>query len=143
MTLRYTFVSARTSRLALIRLLRLNQRVRHFSTILSWCADSGFTFLLATISPPSCGTVAVSTPLAKSFSNEIARGKLYTRAVISWQPPLCLRSYPPKGFMDAWVNDNGIRLRGLGQFQAASPKGTLDTPQCSKCAWKFPLPLRE
>jgi hypothetical protein len=29
--------------------------------------------------------------------------------------------------MDAWVNDNGIRLRGLGQFQASSPKGTLDS----------------
>jgi hypothetical protein len=28
--------------------------------------------------------------------------------------------------MDAWVNDIGIRLRGLEQFQAASAKGTLD-----------------
>jgi hypothetical protein len=28
--------------------------------------------------------------------------------------------------MDAWVNDNGIRLQGLGPFQAGSPKGTLD-----------------
>jgi hypothetical protein len=28
--------------------------------------------------------------------------------------------------MDAWVNDNGIRLKGLGPFQATSPKGTLD-----------------
>ena len=28
--------------------------------------------------------------------------------------------------MDAWVNDIGIRLKGLGQFQATSPKGTLD-----------------
>jgi len=31
-----------------------------------------------------------------------------------------------KGFMDAWVNDIGIRLKGLGPFQATSPKGTLD-----------------
>jgi len=29
--------------------------------------------------------------------------------------------------MDAWVNDQGIRLKGLGTFQARSPKGTLDT----------------
>jgi hypothetical protein len=29
--------------------------------------------------------------------------------------------------MDAWVNDNGIRLNGLGAFQATSPKGTLET----------------
>jgi Family of unknown function (DUF6988) len=28
--------------------------------------------------------------------------------------------------MEAWVNDNGIRLNGLGQFQVSSPKGTLD-----------------
>jgi hypothetical protein len=28
--------------------------------------------------------------------------------------------------MQAWLNDNGIRLRGLGHFQASSPKGTLD-----------------
>jgi hypothetical protein len=28
--------------------------------------------------------------------------------------------------MDAWVNDKGIRLQGLGPFQAGSPKGTLD-----------------
>ena len=28
--------------------------------------------------------------------------------------------------MDAWVNDIGIRLRGLGPFQATSPKGTLE-----------------
>lgn len=28
--------------------------------------------------------------------------------------------------MDAWVNDNGIRLQGLGPFQAGSPEGRLD-----------------
>src|SRR5580693_4407548 len=28
--------------------------------------------------------------------------------------------------MDAWVNDTGIRLKGLGTFQATSPKGTLE-----------------
>src|ERR1700680_3128564 len=28
--------------------------------------------------------------------------------------------------MEAWVNDNGIRLSGLGTFQASSPKGTLE-----------------
>jgi hypothetical protein len=28
--------------------------------------------------------------------------------------------------MEAWVNDQGIRLKGLGPFQATIPKGTLD-----------------
>jgi hypothetical protein len=28
--------------------------------------------------------------------------------------------------MEAWVNDVGIRLKGLGPFQAASPKVTFD-----------------
>jgi hypothetical protein len=28
--------------------------------------------------------------------------------------------------MQAWLNDKGIRLKGLGNFQASSPKGTLD-----------------
>jgi len=28
--------------------------------------------------------------------------------------------------MEAWVNDNGIRLNGLGPFQASKPKGTLE-----------------
>jgi hypothetical protein len=28
--------------------------------------------------------------------------------------------------MEAWVNDNGIRLNGLGPFQASSPKGMLE-----------------
>jgi hypothetical protein len=28
--------------------------------------------------------------------------------------------------MDAWVSDSGTRLKGLGHFQASSPKGTLD-----------------
>ena len=55
-----------------------------------------FHIFTAIISPPIVREVVVSTPLARSFSNEIASGKCYTRAVTLWRPPLCLRSYPPK-----------------------------------------------
>ena len=41
--------------------------------------------------------------------------------------PYAMLKKPKVSVMDAWVNDRGIRLRGLGHFKASTPKGTLDS----------------